>query len=78
MARSGAISGHLEAQDAGRLSPVSPAAAEYAVSTSRKLAHLAVYFACNVSLTLYNKIVLGKARRPFFLQAPASPTIGCC
>jgi len=63
----------LEAQDGGAslLSPPrrpgSPNAAprvdaEYTVSTATKLGYLAVYFLCNVSLTIYNKLVLGKVR----------------
>ena len=33
---------------------------EYTVSTWTKASYLAVYFLCNVSLTIYNKLVLGK------------------
>lgn len=33
---------------------------EYRVPTTKKFAYLAVYFLCNVSLTIYNKAVLGK------------------
>ena len=33
---------------------------EYRVSTTTKFAYLAVYFLCNVSLTIWNKAVLGK------------------
>jgi hypothetical protein len=41
-------------------SPGSPSlASEYRVSTWTKLGHLALYFLCNVSLTLYNKMILG-------------------
>jgi hypothetical protein len=38
-----------------------PAAeAEYGVSLAKKTAYLAFYFTANVSLTIYNKLVLGK------------------
>jgi hypothetical protein len=35
---------------------------EYRVPSTTKLGYLATYFLCNVSLTLYNKAVLGKVR----------------
>ena len=35
---------------------------EYSMSTTKKAAYLLVYFLCNVSLTIYNKLVLGKVR----------------
>ena len=37
-----------------------PVAAEYSVSTNKKLAALAAYFALNLGLTLYNKAMLGQ------------------
>ena len=42
----------------GRLH-VSSTAAEYLVATKTKLFYLAVYFALNLALTIYNKAVLG-------------------
>lgn len=36
--------------------------------TTTKFAYLAVYFLCNVSLTIYNKAVLGKVFTSFFLS----------
>ena len=38
---------------------------EYSVSTWTKASYLAVYFLCNVSLTIYNKLVLGKVSDSF-------------
>jgi hypothetical protein len=40
--------------------PLLPAETEYQVPTEKKLAYLSVYFFLNVSLTIYNKAVLGK------------------
>ena len=37
-------------------------ATEYRVLTWTKLGHLTLYFLCNVSLTLYNKMILGTVR----------------
>lgn len=37
-----------------------PVPTEYDVSTSKKLAALAAYFALNLGLTLYNKAMLGQ------------------
>lgn len=37
---------------------------EYRVSTWTKLGHLALYFLCNVALTLYNKMILGTVDYP--------------
>lgn len=53
----------LESQSATATAEAGPVALdsnEYAVSTSKKLSYLAIYFLCNVSLTIYNKLVLGK------------------
>jgi len=57
---------------------------EYRVSTWTKLGHLALYFLCNVSLTLYNKMILGTvaySRIPHPLKittdAPSSNIRGC-
>ena len=36
---------------------------EYRIPTGTKLAYLSVYFLCNISLTIYNKAVLGKVRK---------------
>jgi hypothetical protein len=44
-----------------------PTEAEYSVSTAKKFAYLAFYFTANVSLTIYNKLVLGKVCMPVCL-----------
>ena len=41
----------------------SPVALEYRIPASRKLAYLALYFLLNLSLTIYNKAVLGSVSR---------------
>lgn len=52
--------------------PGSPGmASEYRVSTWTKLGHLALYFLCNVSLTLYNKMILGTVACPWAPRALA-------
>jgi len=33
---------------------------EYQVSSLTKLSYLGLYFMCNISLTIYNKLILGK------------------
>jgi len=38
---------------------------EYQVSGWTKISYLAVYFLCNISLTIYNKLILGKVRSCF-------------
>lgn len=35
---------------------------EYQVSGWTKVYYLAIYFLCNISLTIYNKLILGKVR----------------
>ncbi len=47
-------------------SSTAPTAAEYDVETKTKLLYLAGYFAINLSLTIYNKAVLGVASLPMF------------
>jgi hypothetical protein len=45
--------------------PPSPqVASEYQVSSATKLSYLALYFVCNISLTIYNKLILGKVGVP--------------
>ena len=63
MALAEAVNGDLEAQPVEEFLTPSSTAPEYAIPMSKKLAHLALYFTCNISLTLYNKMVLGRARR---------------
>lgn len=61
----------LSPQEQGASPPASPSvAAEYRTSTYTKLLYLAGYFFCNISLTLYNKFILGKVCRVF---APCGP-----
>ncbi len=53
----------LEAQRPARLTPATKSSqteSEYAVTTWTKVTYLAIYFLCNVSLTIYNKLILGK------------------
>ena len=45
-------------------------AVEYAVPTSKKFAHLGVWFVLNLALTIFNKAVLGEVRA----RAPAAPS----
>ncbi len=40
-----------------------PVAAEYRISFATKATHLGIYFLCNLSLTIYNKFILGKVSR---------------
>jgi hypothetical protein len=65
----------LEAQ-ATEKKDVSPQAAraesEYQVPMTTKLGYLGVYFLLNVSLTIYNKAVLGKVRLPGSLKNPSA------
>ncbi|KAL1305403.1 hypothetical protein AAFC00_002291 [Neodothiora populina] len=53
--------------------------AEYLVSTRKKLSFLAIYFALNLGLTLYNKAVLGPFKFPWLLTAlhTAFASLGC-
>lgn len=53
--------------------------AEYSVSTKTKLLCLALYFAVNLTLTLYNKAVLGKFAFPWLLTAlhTSFASLGC-
>jgi hypothetical protein len=55
----------LEAQATEKRTPLVPAKAEteYNVPAATKVAYLSVYFLLNVSLTIYNKAVLGKVGR---------------
>ena len=50
-------------------SPFPPARhdSEYQIPTTTKFAYLSIYFLCNVSLTIYNKAVLGKVDGSLFL-----------
>ncbi len=41
---------------------------EYQVSAATKWAYLAAYFSCNVALTLYNKMILGRVRAIYVLS----------
>lgn len=51
----------LEAQVPLNPQPASPTVrTEQEVSGTTKLLYLAVYFLCNISLTIYNKLILGK------------------
>ncbi len=44
--------------------PVKPAGLEYAISTKVKFLYLGIYFFLNLSLTIYNKTVLGRVCSP--------------
>ncbi|KAK3330725.1 TPT-domain-containing protein [Apodospora peruviana] len=52
---------------------------EYQVSGWTKFSYLAIYFLCNISLTIYNKLILGKFAYPWLLTAlhAGSASIGC-
>ncbi|KAF1986572.1 TPT-domain-containing protein [Aulographum hederae CBS 113979] len=52
---------------------------EYTIPARTKLIYLAVYFFFNLSLTIYNKFVLGQFRYPWLLTAlhSASAALGC-
>lgn len=52
-----------------RTQSTATSAPEYQIPTSTKYLYLALYFALNLTLTLYNKAVLGKVRSPCF-QVP--------
>jgi hypothetical protein len=61
------LTSDLEAQATVKKdTPVLPtrAESEYNVPTGTKVAYLSVYFLLNVSLTIYNKAVLGKVSEP--------------
>ena len=49
---------HARAQSTATIAP------EYQIPTSTKYLYLALYFGLNLTLTLYNKAVLGKVRWP--------------
>ncbi|CAK7202213.1 hypothetical protein SEUCBS139899_004935 [Sporothrix eucalyptigena] len=60
--------------------PNAPAiSVEDTISTRSKLAQLGFYFLCNVALTIYNKLILGKFPHPWLLTAlhTGSASIGC-
>jgi len=52
---------------------------ENRVSGVTKISYLAVYFLCNISLTIYNKLILGKFGYPWLLTAlhAGSASLGC-
>jgi hypothetical protein len=55
------LEGQAKDEKRGNLgSPTPSIDSEYHVPAARKFAFLGVYFLCNVSLTIYNKAVLGK------------------
>lgn len=53
-----------EAQNTVKRTKGTRTAVEYQIPTSTKYLYLAVYFALNLALTIYNKYVLGKVCRP--------------
>lgn len=55
------IKNDIEAQNA-RIQSTATNAPEYQIPTSTKYLYLALYFGLNLTLTLYNKAVLGKVR----------------
>ncbi|KAK0656203.1 triose-phosphate transporter family-domain-containing protein [Cercophora newfieldiana] len=60
--------------------PASPRIdSEYQVSSLTKLSYLGLYFLCNISLTIYNKLILGKFGYPWLLTAlhAGSASVGC-
>jgi len=60
-------------------SPRPAPADENAVSPWTKISYLGIYFLCNISLTIYNKLILGKFAYPWLLTAihAGSASIGC-
>lgn len=50
---------HARTQSTATIAP------EYQIPTSTKYLYLALYFGLNLTLTLYNKAVLGKVRQPW-------------
>ena len=60
----------VEAQNrlAKAQSTAATTAPEYQIPTSTKYLYLALYFGLNLTLTLYNKAVLGKVRSPCLLD----------
>ena len=50
-------------------------AAEYHIPTSTKYVYLGLYFALNLALTIYNKVVLGKVHQPPHPLTPFYSTI---
>ena len=61
------IKGDVEAQNRhARAQSTTTIAPEYQTATSTKYFYLALYFGLNLTLTLYNKAVLGKVRSPQF------------
>ncbi|EPE06635.1 triose-phosphate transporter [Ophiostoma piceae UAMH 11346] len=52
---------------------------EDTISTRSKLTQLGFYFLCNVALTIYNKLILGKFPHPWLLTAlhTGSASVGC-
>lgn len=62
------IKSDVEAQTRrARAQSTATVAPEYQIPTSTKYLYLALYFGLNLSLTLYNKAVLGKVRLPWLL-----------
>lgn len=64
---------HARTQSTATIAP------EYQIPTSTKYLYLALYFALNLTLTLYNKAVLGKFAFPWLLTTlhTASASLGC-
>ncbi|CAF9923420.1 UAA transporter [Imshaugia aleurites] len=64
---------HVRAQSAATIAP------EYQIPTSTKYLYLALYFGLNLTLTLYNKAVLGKFAFPWLLTTlhTTSASLGC-
>ena len=58
----GSFEHDLEAQ--GTKEKATAAATEYQTPTSTKYLYLGFYFALNLTLTIYNKYILGKVCRP--------------
>ena len=59
------IKSDIEAQNRHvRTQSIASIAPEYQIPTNTKYLYLALYFGLNLTLTLYNKAVLGKVRSP--------------
>ena len=53
-------------------------APEYQIPTNTKYLYLALYFGLNLTLTLYNKAVLGKVRSAWLSRCPQSSSDVSC
>ncbi len=74
------IKSDVEAQtrQAQAQSTAATIAPEYQIPTNTKYLYLALYFGLNLTLTLYNKAVLGKVRSAWLSRCPYSSSDVSC